>query len=345
MAEPSSAAFRQPSGAVAVGMDLLESVDKLPMNSIADIKISVVIPAFNARQTIGETLDSVFQQTTPPFEILVMDDGSTDGTSSLVREYGERIKVFRQTNRGLSASRNALIKKASGSLISFLDADDIMHPLYLEILTETVQKHSNAVGFFVGHFDFRTRDALSWSKVDKSAAAELMSGPELFKRLRRSPALFACGSCFSAPKKALTELGETPFLEDGAEDFYCYSRLSLEGSTIYNPNPLLAYRVHSKSLSSNRVRGLEALVSAFERLEPYFSGSAEFVRSLASHRRNYAKYLLGVGRVGEARQQLLRSITTSLSPDSVAKSVGMYSLTYFPRRLQPRWPTAYRLPQ
>jgi glycosyltransferase involved in cell wall biosynthesis len=312
---------------------------------MSDLKISVVIPAFNAERTIEETLNSVFQQTMPPFEILVMDDGSTDGTSSLLRGYSDRIKVFRQTNQGLSASRNALIKKAAGTVISFLDADDMMHPLYLEILVETVQKHGNAVGFFMGHFDFSSRDPHHWREIDKSMAVEIMPGSELFRRLYRNPAIFACGSCFSAPKKTLTELGESPFMEDGSEDFYCYSLLSLKGITIYNPNPLMAYRVHSGSLSSNRVRGLQALVRVFERLEPRFSGSGEFASSFASHRRNYAKYLLGGGRVGEAREQLMRSMTASRSPSSIAKSLGMYALTYFPHVLQPQWPTAYRLTQ
>jgi glycosyltransferase involved in cell wall biosynthesis len=92
--------------------------------------VSVIIPAFNAERFIGQTLDSVLQQTYDHFEIVVVDDGSTDRTAELVREYAgrdTRIQFYQQQNQGPSAARNAAIAKSTGEFVAPLDADDIWY--------------------------------------------------------------------------------------------------------------------------------------------------------------------------------------------------------------------------
>jgi glycosyltransferase involved in cell wall biosynthesis len=86
--------------------------------------ISVIIPAYNRAWTLRAALDSVLRQEYPAFEVLAIDDGSTDETPELLREYESRIRVLRQPNRGVSAARNRGIAAARGSLIAFLDSDD-----------------------------------------------------------------------------------------------------------------------------------------------------------------------------------------------------------------------------
>ena len=87
--------------------------------------VSVVIPAFNAERTLGPAIESAFAQTYPKVEIIVVDDGSTDGTPAVLERYGDRIRGVRQKNQGEGAARNCGIEKAQGSLIAFLDADDL----------------------------------------------------------------------------------------------------------------------------------------------------------------------------------------------------------------------------
>lgn len=87
--------------------------------------VSVVIPAYNAAKYLPEALDSVFQQTYAPIEVIVVDDGSTDNTASLLVEYGTRIKLICKPNGGIGSARNAGMRAATGSMIAFLDADDI----------------------------------------------------------------------------------------------------------------------------------------------------------------------------------------------------------------------------
>lgn len=94
-------------------------------------RFSVVIAAYNAECTISETIESVLAQTHESFQIVAVDDGSTDGTLSTLLRYAaqdERVRVASQANQGVSAARNFGVAKASGELIAFLDADDIWHP-------------------------------------------------------------------------------------------------------------------------------------------------------------------------------------------------------------------------
>jgi glycosyltransferase involved in cell wall biosynthesis len=88
--------------------------------------VSVVIPCYNAERFLAETLDSAFAQTYPHTEIIVIDDGSTDGTAGLIRSYGHRLNVKFGANRGASAARNLGTALACGEFIQYLDADDLL---------------------------------------------------------------------------------------------------------------------------------------------------------------------------------------------------------------------------
>lgn len=92
--------------------------------------VSVIIPAYNASRYIGETIRSVQAQTYTNWELIVIDDGSTDNTPAIVKEFltDNRISYYHQKNSGVSAARNYGLEKAKGDYIAFIDADDLMHP-------------------------------------------------------------------------------------------------------------------------------------------------------------------------------------------------------------------------
>ena len=97
------------------------------------LKISVVIPAYNAAPFIAMTVRSALQQTYQDLEVIVVDDGSSDGTAACLEEFGDRIRVIRQANAGVARARNAGVALATGSWIAFLDADDLWLPNKLEL--------------------------------------------------------------------------------------------------------------------------------------------------------------------------------------------------------------------
>jgi glycosyltransferase involved in cell wall biosynthesis len=105
------------------------------------MKISVIIPAYNSEQTIRRALDSVLNQTRPPEEIIVVDDGSMDKTAEAVRAYGEKVRLIRQENAGVSVARNTGITAAAGDWIAFLDADDEWLPEKLQRQTYHLARH------------------------------------------------------------------------------------------------------------------------------------------------------------------------------------------------------------
>lgn len=105
-------------------------------------KVSVVIPSYNRRRTIKKCIDSVLEQSYPACEIIVIDDGSTDGTVELLKgTYGSAVSVIEQGHKGAQAARNLGIQTARGEFIVFLDSDDCLTPTSLEDRLEVFCKH------------------------------------------------------------------------------------------------------------------------------------------------------------------------------------------------------------
>ena len=105
--------------------------------------ISVIIPVYNAKKYIAYCLESVLTQTYQNFEIICIDDGSVDDSASTLKKYeskDKRIHIYHQENKGLPATRNVGISKATGEYICFVDADDGLHPQFLEMMLQSITK-------------------------------------------------------------------------------------------------------------------------------------------------------------------------------------------------------------
>jgi len=94
--------------------------------------ISCIVPVFNGERYVREALESILAQTHRPLEIIVADDGSTDGTGAIVAGFGERVRYVKQSNKGPATARNFGLSLATGDFVAFLDADDLWHPEKLE---------------------------------------------------------------------------------------------------------------------------------------------------------------------------------------------------------------------
>lgn len=109
---------------------------------------SVVIPLYNKQAYIADTLRTVFAQTYADFEVVVVDDGSTDDSAATVLAHSDaRLRLIRQPNAGVSAARNRGVAEARGSIIAFLDADDRWEPHHLETLADLVKLYPRCGAF------------------------------------------------------------------------------------------------------------------------------------------------------------------------------------------------------
>ncbi len=102
------------------------------------LSISVVVPTFNAGTLIETALKSALDQSRPPLEVIVVDDGSTDVTPQILKEWEPQIRVLRQANRGPAAARNVGVQASHGSCLAFLDADDYWDPNHLQSLGQAL---------------------------------------------------------------------------------------------------------------------------------------------------------------------------------------------------------------
>ena len=116
--------------------------------------IDVVMPCFNGARYVGAAIDSVLRQSQPPARVILIDDGSTDGSEAVIRAYGARVEYYRQTNAGPAAARNCGVLRSQAEFIAFLDADDLWNPDSLEIRLRHLAQHSETDGVFAALAQF-----------------------------------------------------------------------------------------------------------------------------------------------------------------------------------------------
>lgn len=206
--------------------------------------VSIIIPAFNAARTIGEALDSVLAQSWQAWEVIVIDDGSTDDTAACISRYTDtRIRVHPQENRGLSAARNAGIERARGELIAFLDADDRILPSKLESQVRYLNAHPE-IGLVAGGA-LRTDE--QWRILHRAPGR----GREL------NIADFALKNQFPVHasiirRSSLEKAGNFDEQLRAAEDWDIHCRLLLAGSRVTQLEEIVCeYRVMPGSMSAN----------------------------------------------------------------------------------------------
>lgn len=143
--------------------------------------ISVIMPCYNAAAYLREAVDSVLTQTYTQVELIVIDDGSTDDSRRILQEYGDRIRVLDQANRGPYPARNMGLAHAGGELVAFLDADDWWRPDCLELLEGALQTHPDAALAYCGWQNVQATDRNTDPHVPpdyggKDKLARLLSG-------------------------------------------------------------------------------------------------------------------------------------------------------------------------
>jgi glycosyltransferase involved in cell wall biosynthesis len=211
------------------------------------MRVSVVIPAFDAELTVGGAISSVLGQTYRDFEVVVVDDGSSDATGAIAASFPDPVRVIRQENAGVAAARNCGIAEARGELIAFCDADDVLLPSHLEALVQVHDGHSgiatsNCYWLFPGGIHpSRTRYKGRFPSPERQRLAILE------QNFVSTMSLF--------PTALAEELGGFDTELEVAEDWDFWLRAIYSGRRVWlQPRPLALYRWGSESLSAERSR-------------------------------------------------------------------------------------------
>lgn len=207
--------------------------------------ISVIMPAFNAEAFIEEAIRSVLGQTWDHWELIVIDDGSTDGTRDVLTSFSDpRIQTFHQPNAGVSASRNRALDLARGEYAAFLDADDVLPPRSLEARAEIlrIRPECSFVDGMVLALDSRT---LALRPIHKPT----YQGPVFPKLMAMSPDVF-CGQTWML-RRSVIGVHRFPRHMKHAEDLAFYLQLARTGLYCSTSEPVLHYRTGHRSAMSD----------------------------------------------------------------------------------------------
>ena len=215
--------------------------------------VSILMPAYNAAAFIGEAIGSVLAQTEPRWELLIVDDGSTDRTAAIAAGFPDpRIRLFTQPNGGEAAARNTALRHARGSHIAFLDADDVFLPGHLETALALLSARPANSGVYSDGFYV---DARGTRLAPLSSRRRGTFEGDVFEQtVRASDALSPpCCIVLKAESIGRARLEFDTGLQFGV-DWDFLTRFAEHGRFLYADRPTCLYRVHQTNLS-RRVAG------------------------------------------------------------------------------------------
>jgi glycosyltransferase involved in cell wall biosynthesis len=237
--------------------------------------VSVVMPAYNAVPTVGAAVASVLWQNYEPFELIVVDDGSTDATAAVAEAPGGPVRVVRQANKGVAAARNAGIREARGELITFCDADDFLFAQHLAALVATYEQNvggiATANSFWllpggIHHSKRRYKGGFPEPARQRIAILEqnFVSTLSLF------------------PRSLFDQIGPFDEQRHRAEDWDFWLRAIYAGKVVaLQPEPLSLYRWSTTSLSADWEQmdaDIEAIFGVLEERVDLNEKEREYVR-------------------------------------------------------------------
>jgi glycosyltransferase involved in cell wall biosynthesis len=274
------------------------------------MKVSVIIPVYNGQRFISETIRSALTQTmnAQDYEVIVINDGSTDGSSEVINEYRDRIVYITQVNCGVSAARNVGIRRARGEYIAFLDQDDLFSADKLEKMAHYLDSHSQygMVYSYLGRINHRNE--YMRPKRNRQYTEDIF--PKLFNHGYLYPSMTMCR------KQLVLDAGffQERFSSIG-EDTDLFLRISLRTKVGVIPEYLSIYRVHednvSKSTNDTMAFALEEILSQYRYnlLQRYPLGWWIYRRKMSRVYREQAKVFFSQRKDTEVKHCLKKSIT------------------------------------
>ena len=239
------------------------------MNIERSTLISIILPAYNAEKTLAESVDSVLAQTYDKIELVIIDDGSTDGTRAIAEKYAQkdcRVKVLcNEVNIGVLKTRMRGVRSAKGQWLAFIDSDDLWDPDKLKRQMQLQERTGSVLTYCSSKFIGYDGNEISWVM---HVPAEVN-----YRRLLKQNVIL---NSSVVVRKDLF-LKYSPFSEDQRdmhEDYACWLLILKDGYSVSGlDEPLLTYRVHNHSMTGNKIH------SAMLNLSTYRYIGLDFFRS------------------------------------------------------------------
>ncbi|MGI9068132.1 MAG: glycosyltransferase family 2 protein [Pyrinomonadaceae bacterium] len=234
-------------------------------------RVSVIIPNYNYAHYLPLAIDSVLAQTYPNVEIVVVDDGSTDNSETVLKSYVNRIRWLRQQNQGVAMARNLGVRETRGEFVAFLDADDLWLPLKLE---RQVQRFFDDPELGLVHCGMEEIDhtgAHLRARVDGLegwVATELL----LFKRA----VILGGGSGLMVPRATFEAAEGFDTRLSTSADWDFFYRVAANHRVGFVPEPLVKYRIHTSNMHANIGAMEHDMMLGYEKA--FSSDSAELLR-------------------------------------------------------------------
>lgn len=270
-------------------------------------KVSVIIPFYNGKEFIAQAVNSVLRQTYTSYEIIVVDDGSTDDSKKALEQFDGKIRYFYQQNQGISNARNKAVKEAKGEYIALLDQDDIWYPRRLEKQVKVMDENSDiSIVYSDCHYINEKNEILSQAFEVQKARSGRIFKDLIIKNFIPIPTVLL-------RKRAVDEVGLFDKRYSFAEEYYLFLRIARIYHVSYIDEPLAGYRIHGKNLSKNTEKSLkEDIMLKEEIIKNYPNDTAPVLSRIE---REIAELYYGLGRTYQkskkynlAKENLLKSI-------------------------------------
>jgi glycosyltransferase involved in cell wall biosynthesis len=301
--------------------------------------VSVIVPTYNCAPFIAEAIDSILGQTRPPDQIIIVDDGSTDGTEQVVRRFDDpRIEYIRQKNAGVSSARNTGLAAARCEFVTFLDADDRWRPTFVEQLHGILSADPTVVCAFANfvRFDHSTGSVLP-DQFENYPELSRPAPPNSFVRLPQDQAFATLVSCGEIPAYTQVMMFQRALIESIrfntdlalCEDNHWALRTFMQGAVVYTDEVLADIRRHDsnatrdyRELARHKLRSLKALaqyvagttnlVAYRDRLVKAHFDAALYETQLGRVRAGLTNYLSGLLVRGSPMRKLKGSVRMAL---------------------------------
>lgn len=294
--------------------------------------VSIIIPTYNNRDVVCDAIDCSLNQAYDNLEIIVIDDGSTDETETLLNEkYGSRIVCIRQKNRGLSSARNAGIRNASGKYLQFLDADDLIDQSKISTQVEQLQSIS---GLAVAYCDY-VRTAIDDISIKFERMSPVLKKPFDDLVMKWETEISIPPHCFLFDADLFKKCGIS-FDErlPTHEDWDCWMNVfALNPKVVFIDKPLANYRMRNNSMCSNRSNMRKGYLIAINNQIHKNRSHKEVVATLKVRKKQIKRIYRDVSpiiRIMERCHPLVRNIYVEHVPLRIRQRVRSFLLAIFP---------------